>query len=388
VVSPNFKNPGDSMDKKSAIVVGAGILGLAVARALALKGFNVRVFDKSSKAEGASVRNFGMVWPIGQPYGKLYARAIRSAEIWKEVCSVSGIWVDPVGSLHLAYYPDEWQVLQECYEAFHKEGRGVKLLNRNEIAKQSPGTVQENLMGGLYSSEELIVDPRKAIGNLPQYLQENFGVEFYWGKTVKEVHSHSVYLGDKSEHKADCIFICSGADLETLFADSFAGKPFVKCKLQMMRMGAQPESWRIGPALCGGLSLIHYQSFKVANSLEGLRKRYQDEMKNYLDWGIHVMVSQNQQGELTIGDSHEYGAAIEPFDKLAINNLILEYLKKIFRCRNENIIETWNGIYAKLADGSTEFVSSPVSAVYLVNGVGGAGMTLSFGLGEEVVNSL
>jgi FAD dependent oxidoreductase TIGR03364 len=376
------------MHKKTAIVVGAGILGLAVARALAIKGFAVRVFDRSQKAEGASVRNFGMVWPIGQPAGKLYQRALRSATIWKEICGDSGIWHDPVGSLHLAYHEDEWEVLQECFEEFQKQGRSVELLGKEAIAEKSEAVNPEGLIGGLFSPEELIVDPRVAIGSVPGYLESRFGIEFFWNNVVKEVSEHRIELGNKIEHKADCIFICTGADLESLFAQTFLSRPFVKCKLQMMRFGAQPGDWRIGPAICGGLSLIHYQSFVVARSLDKLRRRYQEEMKDYLDWGIHVMVSQNQKGELTIGDSHEYGPQIDPFDRQIINHLILDYLKRFFHSRNQQIIETWHGVYAKLTDSGTEFFSSPLAGVYLVNGVGGAGMTLSFGLAEEIINSL
>ena len=104
------------MANKSAIVVGAGILGLATARALALKGYSVSVFERNLKATGASVRNFGMVWPIGQPVGKLYERAIRSRNCWREIGDSIGLWYDPVGSLHVAYEPDEWMVLQELYD--------------------------------------------------------------------------------------------------------------------------------------------------------------------------------------------------------------------------------------------------------------------------------
>ena len=63
------------MESKKAIVVGAGIVGLATARALAMRGFSVEVFDRSLQVTGASVRNFGMIWPIGQPEGKMYNRA-------------------------------------------------------------------------------------------------------------------------------------------------------------------------------------------------------------------------------------------------------------------------------------------------------------------------
>ena len=34
---------------KSAIVIGAGIVGLAVARAFAIKGYSVKVFDRSQR---------------------------------------------------------------------------------------------------------------------------------------------------------------------------------------------------------------------------------------------------------------------------------------------------------------------------------------------------
>ena len=60
------------MNNQTAIVVGAGIVGLATARALAQKGFQVTVIEKSQFSLGASVRNFGMIWPVGQPDGQLY----------------------------------------------------------------------------------------------------------------------------------------------------------------------------------------------------------------------------------------------------------------------------------------------------------------------------
>src|SRR5580693_2023264 len=144
------------MDKRSAIVVGAGIVGLATARALALKGFSVSIFERTHRAVGASIRNFGMIWPIGQPAGKLYDRAIRTREIWKSIADQTDIEYSVSGSLHVAYHADEWQVLQELFEAFKKEGRDVSLLNKGEVATCSSAAVQEGLLGGLYSNEELL----------------------------------------------------------------------------------------------------------------------------------------------------------------------------------------------------------------------------------------
>jgi FAD dependent oxidoreductase TIGR03364 len=375
------------MSNTQAIVIGAGIVGLATARALALKGFNVKVVERSSKAIGASVRNFGMVWPIGQPSGELYERALRSRSIWKEFSDEGAFWGDAVGSLHLAYNETEWKVLNELYDAY-KTTRPVQLLDADAVLNKSEAVVSNGLLGGLYSADELIVDPREAIAALPSILEEKYNVEFYWDRCVSYISEGTVYIGNEEQYDADIIFICSGADFETLYPESFTEYPLTKCKLQMMRVAAQPHDWRIGPALCGGLSLIHYKSFAEAPSLPQLKDLYETEMSEYLDWGIHVMVSQNAKGELTIGDSHEYGATLEPFDKAFINEMILGYLNKFAQFKESRVIETWNGIYPKLTNGDTELFFSPEAGVYVLNGLGGAGMTLSFGLAEEVMKDL
>lgn len=376
------------MQQKSAIVIGAGIVGLASARALAQKGFTVKVFDCHPQAVGASVRNFGMLWPIGQPPGTLYNRAIRSRDIWKTIALDTGIWYQESGSLHLAYNKEEWQVLQELETIFKKEKRNVVLLDKNKIAEKYEQVNPDNLLGGLYSADEMLIDPREAIAALPDYLEEKYGVEFYWNKCVSYISDQTVYIGNEVEYEADIIFVCSGADFETLYPEEFSKLPITKCKLQMLRTVPMPERYRIKTAICGGLSLLHYSSFKAAPSLPVLQKKMAEEMKAYLDLGIHVMAAQNGKGEITIGDSHEYGLHLDPFDRASTNKLILDYLKTFLKINGNAIAETWHGIYPKLTNGDTEIFFSPDTGVYILNGVGGAGMTLSFGLAEEMVEQV
>lgn len=374
------------MSSKKAIVVGAGIVGLATARALALNGYSVTVIEKTNKAVGASIRNFGMLWPIGQPDGKLYNRAIRSRDIWKEIAAATNIWFEDAGSLHLAHHDDEWEVLQELQANFSTAGRPVKLMDKNTIGEKYPVVNTDGLLGGLYSATETIVDPREAIAKVPIYLKEKYAVEFIWGKAVTNVEEGMLWMG-KEFLQADLICICSGADFETLFPEHFAALDITKCKLQMMRF-SEKNNARIGTSLCGGLSLIHYHSFKVAPSLKKLAQRYQSEMKAYLDWGIHVMVSQNESGEFTVGDSHEYANTFDPFDKAIINEMILNYLKNFVVCHGWELVQSWHGIYPKMTNGESGVFLNPLPGVYIVNGVGGAGMTMSFGFAEECINSL
>jgi len=372
------------MPDKTAIVIGAGIVGLAIARSLAEKNYVVTVFERTEKAVGASIRNFGMIWPIGQPNGKLYERALRSKLIWKQVCSEAGLWFNDVGSLHLAYNDLEWQVIQEFVEA-NKGSRPVVAINREKAIQKSEAVNSKGLKGALWSEDEMIVEARVAIEKLPAYLQSKYGIQFYFNTAITQIEYPKVFSG-KQSWSADEIYVCSGADFETLYPEIFAASYFTKCKLQMMRLIMQPENWRIGPSLCGGLSLTHYKAFEAASSLPQLKKYYEETMPEYLKWGIHVMVSQNAEGELTIGDSHEYGLVLDPFDKQCINQLIIDYLERFAIFRDWRLVQSWHGIYPKLTNRETDFIYSPEDCVTIVNGLGGAGMTLSFGLAEEVVN--
>lgn len=126
---------------KSAIIIGAGIVGLATARALALRGYNVTIFERNERAVGASIRNFGMIWPIGQATGPLFERAMLSRSIWKEICTEANVWHNEVGSLHLAYHDDELQVIKEYVEVNHNH-RDCALLTTEQALKNPQRLIQ------------------------------------------------------------------------------------------------------------------------------------------------------------------------------------------------------------------------------------------------------
>lgn len=366
-------------------IVGAGIVGMAHALAAAKRGLSVVVFERNPYAVGASIRNFGMVWPIGQPAGQLYQRALKSREIWLEIASRAGFAADPCGSLHVVYRPDELAVLEEFVETSEHHQSNIKLFTPAEVAQKSTAVQQKGLLAGLWSSTEVIVDPREAICKLPDFLTQEYGVTFKFGTVVTEIAPPKLIAGGVT-WTANHIFVCSGADFETLYPEIYAAIDIMKVKLQMMRTAPQPDGYRVGTSLCGGLTLTHYGAFAHCASLAALKTRIETETPHFPQWGIHVMMSQNASGELIIGDSHEYGLNPEPFDKTEINQYILDYLKQFVSVPDLAIAATWHGIYAK-RPGTTELVTHPEPGVTIVNALSGAGMTLSFGLAEEVITN-
>ena len=369
-------------DSVDVAIVGAGIVGLAQALAAAQQGYRVAVFERQPQALGASIRNFGLVWPVGQPEGPLYERARRSRALWLELAGSAGFQADPCGSLHLAYAPDELAVLEEFVAGAEARRDTIALLTPEQAIAKSPAVVPDGLLGALWSSTEVIVDPRQAIALLPPYLTEKYGVRFYFNTAIREI-AYPTLASAQQSWRAERIRVCSGADFETLYPHLYARSGLTKVKLQMLRTVPQPSGWRAGAALCAGLTLTHYAAFAACPSLPALAARIAQETPQFPQWGIHVMLAQNASGELILGDSHEYGPSPDPFDRTEINDLILGYLGRFARFPDPRIAATWHGVYAKLP-GQTEWIVEPEPGVTVINALSGAGMTLSWGLAAEM----
>jgi D-hydroxyproline dehydrogenase subunit beta len=379
----NRHRPLEKIVQKSCdvAVVGAGILGLAHAYHAARRGQRVVVCERHPRAQGASIRNFGMIWPIGQPLGDRFRLACRSRDLWHEVLAEAGLWHERSGSLHLAYHDDEAALLDEFV---HREGaeRSCRLMSADEIVRRSPGIRRDGLRIGVFSPGETNVDPREVVAQLPGWLTNRFGVEFRWGCPV--VHCES---GRLTTHQGDLaarhIFVCTGDDFQTLLPDRYAAAGLYRCKLQMMRT-TPVAAGLIGPMLAAGLTLLHYPAFAACRSLGEVRRRFERTAAELLRFGIHVMVSRTGAGELTLGDSHEYRDEIDIFDKPHVDELILDYLRGYLDVPKLTIASRWHGTYGK---HPTEpwLVDDPLPNVTAVTGIGGNGMTLSFGLAERVV---
>ena len=364
-------------------IVGAGVMGLAHAWAAARRGLKVIVFERNLRAAGASVRNFGLIWPIGQPHGRMYDLALQSRARWLEVIEQARLPYWPEGSLHAVYRDDEAAVAREFSEIGPGLGFQCEWLDADQALSRSRALNPASLLGALWSPTEITIDPRDTIATLPSFLSERLGVQFRFGCSVRRIDLPLVEAG--AEHwNVENVIVCSGDDFESLYPETFASSGLTRVKLQMLRTAPQPDGWRLGPALAAGLTLRFYRSFSVCQTLPALRQRIANETPEYDRWEIHGLVSQTAQGELTLGDSHEYGPVVDIFNKEAIDCLMLRYISTFLSAPDLSIAQRWYGVYVKHPD-HPYLTLNPAPGAHIVTSPGGAGMTLSFGIAAETI---
>lgn len=367
-------------------IVGAGVMGLAHAVHASRAGLSVVVFERSPKALGASVQNFGMLALIAQAAGRQLADARRALADWQEIADQAGIEMAPSGCLFLAREPEEMSVLEEFCHAASMSGHRANLVKQDDLCRYAADLRSKNLLGGLWSPDAWKVDQRQATAKIADWLQRAHNVSVHFSAEAQAVDLPYIETSIGT-FKTDHVIICGGDEFDRLFPDSFQATGVTTCKLQMLRTHPQPDGWRLQPFVLGGLSLPRYSAFASCPSLPDLKKLQKRKQRAQLAHGIHVIACQEADGSVTIGDSHSYGDKLSQERSEDIDRLILDDLAAMISLPNPKIAERWLGRYAHLP-GNEALRLSPANGVTVVTMTNGQGMTHAFALAADVIGHL
>lgn len=364
-------------------VVGAGIVGIGVALAAVRQGKKVVVIERTAKAVGASIRNFGFVTISGQRAGAHWERAMRARDIWAGIVDEAGIPVIHRGLVMPARRPEAAVVA----EAFLKTSMGEKcrLMTKAEAGGLVPSLRLDGVETVLYSPHELRVESSEALPKLAVWLEARHKVDFRWNTAVRAIDGTRIETSHGTI-EAEAVVVCPGDDFSTLFPDVIAKHPLTICTLQMLRVApAQPS--RFGAAVMSDMSLARYEGFADLPEAEALGRRLDLEEAESRAAGIHLIAVQSADGSLVVGDSHVYGNAQQPFASERFDRLILDEFDRVFDLPGRAVANRWIGTYASSKE-RTVLVESPADHVRLVMVTGGTGASTGFALGEQVIDDL
>lgn len=377
--------------ESDVLVVGAGIAGLAHASAAVARGLSVTIIDRDSRAVGASVRNFGHCCVTAQS-GELLELALVAREKWIEHSAAAGFFSVQSGALTLARSAAELAVIEEL--AASREPGQVRLLGARE-ARAELGTdtgadadadaaADASILGGALLRDDLRVDPREAVGSIAAWLASQPGVKFLW-RTSYQGGDGGIARTTRGDIRAERTIVCVGHDLDYLFPELAAEHEVERCGLQMLRVEA-PAGFQVRPAVLTGTSMLRYPAFTETSAADALRAETRQKRPDLLDIGANVMFTQRPDGSLIVGDSHRYGATMDPFQSEATSEILLAEIERILGVAELRIIERWQGIYAS-SPQHPYLIAEPVPGVTTAIVTSGVGMTISFGLAEKTFAS-
>lgn len=147
------------MDRVDAVVIGAGVVGLAVARELAMAGREVVILDaEDAIGTHTSSRNSEVIHAgIYYPKGSLKARAcVEGKQLLYEYCASHGVPHRRCGKLIVATTEQQLGELTAMREKAHANGvPDVDWIAKDEVARMEPELF---CMGALHSPSTGIID--------------------------------------------------------------------------------------------------------------------------------------------------------------------------------------------------------------------------------------
>jgi (S)-2-hydroxyglutarate dehydrogenase len=219
------------------VIIGGGILGLAVARLLSDEhdDVSVTVLEKDEQLAGHQTATNSGVVHAGIYYepGSLKARLCRRGlALLRSYCEERALPYEACGKLVIALREEEVPRLRELEWRARANGvPGLRMLDADGIRRVEPAAVG---VAALHSPETAITDFREVARSFAQDVLARGGV-VRTSAAVSRVHrsrsgSVTVELNSHEDIPADHVVVCSG-----LFADRLA------------RTSGEPESPRIVP---------------------------------------------------------------------------------------------------------------------------------------------
>ena len=151
--------PGKSYD---VIIIGAGVVGSLIARALSRYSLRILLIDKASDVgEGISKANTGIVHAGYDALpGTLKARLnLAGNAMFDQVCAELDVEFERCGTYVVGLGDQDRNTLRELYQRGLANGvAGMRLIRGDEMRRREPA-ITDKTVGALYASTGGIVDP-------------------------------------------------------------------------------------------------------------------------------------------------------------------------------------------------------------------------------------
>ncbi|KAK4768505.1 hypothetical protein SAY87_003646 [Trapa incisa] len=390
------------------VVVGAGIIGLSIARQFLLESdLSIAVVDRAVPCSGATGAGQGYLWMAHKtPGSDTWELAVRSRKLWETLAnSLNDQGLNPLdilgwmntGSLVVGSSSEDTIKLQERVNQLMEAGVRAEFLSSRELEQKEPALFVHEESGAAFLPGDCQLDAHKAVAYIEkvnrEFISQGRYGEFYNNPVMSLLRAY-----DKGEVEAvqtlKCTLHCkkaiviaagcwSGCLMNDLFRESDISVDIpVKPRKGHLLMLGNFDSVQLNHGL---------MEFGYMNH-QNLLSNPTSSVMNGQELSVSMTATMDSMGNLVLGSSRQFAGYNTEVDETIIDFIwkrAADFFPKlretsISKLRKSRKVRV--GLRPYMPDGRPAIAPVPGSNVFLAAGHEGSGLSLALGTAEMVVD--
>jgi glycine/D-amino acid oxidase-like deaminating enzyme len=348
------------MAGRRVIVVGAGIVGAAVAEALALRGHNVMVVEQGPIGGGATAAGMGHVVVMDDSEAQIALSAF-SQKLWNDRAATLPAAGERMlcGTLWVAADDEEMAEVNRKWAFYHSRGVAAEVLNAAQLQRAEPN-LRAGLAGGLRVPGDSVVYPPPIAAAMLETVKEQGG-QVLQGQTVTAMTGQTISLKCGRTLEAEFTVNAAGADAIRLLPD----------------LNLRPRKGHL-------IITDRYPGF-VKHQLVELG--YLKSAHTSTGSSVAFNVQPRPTGQVLIGSSRQYGDDSRDIDYAILSRMLTRAIEYMPAIATLSALRVWTGFRAATPDKLPLIGPCPHDPnLLLATGHEGLGITTCLGTAQLIAD--
>lgn len=405
----NMNNPAGETHSFDVVVVGAGIIGLSIARHFLLhSSLSVAVVDAAVPCSGATGAGQGYLWMTHKKPGTgVWDLALRSQKLWQLLADgLHDQGADPsetlgwkkTGSLVIGTTEGELEQLKKQVQQLTTAGLRAEYLSDNDLALREPELGVGPESGAAFLPDDCQLDAHRTVAFIEKgnrlFSSQGRYAEFFHDPAVSLLRSNGKGVVEGIKTKKNTLY---GRKAIIIAAGCWSGSLMQELLREsdiMVNVPVQPRKGFL-------LVLENFDSLRLNHGLmeagyinhQNYTPSEHGEVNHEGALSISMTAGMDACGNLLLGSSRQFVGFNTELDMLIVNR-IWERAQEFFPALKEISLETLTakmnvriGLRPYMPDGKP--VIGPVPGMpnlFLATGHEGGGLSMALGTAEMVVN--
>ena len=308
-----------SQESWDVVVVGAGIVGAAVALRCARSGMRVLVLEEDQVATGVTAAGMGHLVAMDDSAAQIALCAV-SLSIWRSLrneLSAGTAWRD-TGTLWVAKDDEELELARQRVATYDDAGVQAEVIGADELKKLEP-QLRPGLTGALKVPQDAVLYPPCAAADLLRLAQQH-GATLRAATPVQTVHKDSVELASGGAIAARDIVVAAGLATRDLL------QPYIDLPLEPKK---------------GHLAITDRYPELIRHQLVGLS--YLKSAHGGAGDSVAFNVQPRETGQLLIGSSRQVAVATHEVELPMVQRMLREAQRYLPCLESLSVTRCWTG---------------------------------------------